>query len=354
MKRLALAILLLALTFNGVSAQTPVPTVAGPSSSVQAFFVACQDAAILNFTGTMLAGFDIYYQVFSGAAGSGTALTNLRQVAVAGDFAVSDRAVYNTGLTLAIAGTASAHVFVARETNSSRIDFDFVVTDVQDGCNNPTNPLVTAADLGATSDTSSTTTQGVAGVSTNILAPNGGVLNPNLSQEPAVVIGARLSDRFRSETPGLIFAECDAYPLAEPGIIYDNDEITIYWSWFTKTQAEMDDHIANALYTVQLNTAQLPMTTRSEPVKRNGNFWVFYTASVGDLFPGHYEVGYLVTWANPVNDGYNDYGPGTANTRQSGICNFDVLTNPDNESVSHNGMYFPTLYPVHDLATPEP
>ena len=63
------------------------------------------------------------------------------------------------------------------------------------------------------------------------------------------MIGARLSDHFRSDTPGLIFAQCDAFPLAEPGIIYDNDTVTIFWSWFTKTQAQMDEHLANAIYT---------------------------------------------------------------------------------------------------------
>ena len=41
-------------------------------------------------------------------------------------------------------------------------------------------------------------------------------------------MGARLSDNFRSETPGLIFAECDAFPLALPGIVYDNDNVTVY------------------------------------------------------------------------------------------------------------------------------
>ncbi|MEO8396033.1 MAG: hypothetical protein ABI700_23760, partial [Chloroflexota bacterium] len=182
-----------------------------------------------------------------------------------------------------------------------------------------------------------------------IFAPNGGTLNPNLQQEAAVVIGPRLSDRFRSQTPGLIFAQCDAFPLAEPGIIYDNDEITIFWSWFTKTQKQMDDELTNAIYTVQLNTAPLPMTTRTEPVLRSGNIWVFYTATVGNLRPGHYEVGLLHTWANPVNDGYNDYGPGTARTRDSGICNFDVTSNPDSESVTYSGMYFPTIFPTHNI-----
>ncbi len=272
MKKLALAALL-ALSITGmaflnaplVSAQTatPVPTTTGPSNSVEGFLVVCPDSAVLNFSGTMLVGFDIYYQIFSGSAGSGTAITNVRQVPAAGDFAVSDVVNFNSGVTVAAGGTASANVSVARESNSSRVDFSFVLTDTQDGCNNPTNTLVTSTDTGAGS--SATTSNSGAGVTTSLLAPDG-VLNPNLSAEPDIVIGARLSDHFRSDTPGLIFAECDAYALAEPGIIYDTDSVTIYWSWFAKTQADLQQHLDNALYHVTLNTAELPMTTRSEPV----------------------------------------------------------------------------------------
>jgi hypothetical protein len=116
----------------------------------------------------------------------------------------------------------------------------------------------------------------------------------------------------------------------------------------------MDAELANAIYTVKLNTAALPMTTRSEPVLRAGNYWVFYTATVGNLRPGHYEVGFLHTWANPVNDGYKDFGPGTGNSREAGNCNFDVKPNPDGTSVVYSGMYFPSDYVTHPLPTPTP
>ncbi len=355
MKKLALAALL-AMTITGtafVNAQTatPVPTTTGPSNSVEGYLIVCADSAVLNFSGTLLVGYDIYYQIFSGSAGSGTAITNVRQVPAAGDFAVSDQVTYNSGVTVAAGGTASANVSVARESDSSVIDFSFVLTDAQDGCNNPTNTVVNSTDTGAGSSSGTSSNTG-AGVTSSILAPDGGLLNPNLSAEPEIVIGARLSDHFRSETPGLIFAECDAYPLAEPGIIYDTDDVTVYWSWFAKTKDDMQQHLDNALYSVTLNTAQLPMTTRSEPVLRNGDYWVFYTARIGHLRPGHYEVGALVQWSNPITDGYSDFGPGTSNTRESGICNFDIILNPNGTNVEHTNMYFPTIYPVHDI-TPD-
>lgn len=327
---------------------TATATASGPVNSVNAYFVACNDKAIMNLSGTMLVNFDVYYQVFNAA---GTALTGLRQVSVAGDFSVSDTAPYSNGATLPAAQSASAKVIVARETDSSRVDFDFTVTDVQDGCANPQFTTTTATDTGGADTTTSTSTgSGVLyGINRSILGPNGTTLNPNLQTEAQVVVGARQTDRYRSDTPGLIFAECDSFPLATPGTIYDSDSVTIFWSWYTRTLTEMQDHLAHAIYRVELNTAALPMTTRSEPVRRDGKYWVFYTATVGNLRPGHYEVGYSVNWDQAVNDGYNDYGPGTARPFTNSICNFDITPNPDGTSVTYTGMYFPTTYPVHNI-----
>lgn len=365
MKKLVLATLLLSAILSGAgrsSAQTATPTPAattsGPTNSSQGTLFVCANSAILEFSGVSLVGYDIYYQIFSGASGSGTAITGVRHVAVAGNYKVSDTINYNSGVTVATGGTASAKVDIARESDATSIDFSYVLTDTQDGCNTTTTDTsgtaASGTDTSAASANASASEPANVGTTVSLFAPNGGVLNPNLQPEAAVVVGARLSDHFRSETPGLIFAECDAYPLAEPGILYDSDTITIYWSWYTRTKAQMADELANAVYTVQLNTAALPMTTRSEPVLRSGNYWVFYTATVGNLRPGHYEVGFLHTWANPVNDGYRDFGPGTGISRQSGTCNFDVKPNPNSASVVYSGMYFPSEYPTHDLPTPMP
>ena len=370
MKKLALTTLLLVALVIGVGSsvaqttttKTPTPkpgstavaTTTGPSNSSQGTLFVCSNQAVLTFTGTSLVGWDIFYQIFSGGSGSGTAITGVRQVAVAGIYNVTDIAPYNSGVTVGAGGSASAKVDIARETNPAKIDFSYVLTDVQDGCNVSNVAAPSGTEIASSNSGSTATTNVNFGVTTNIFAPNGGTLNPNLSPEAAVVIGPRPSDRFRSQTPGLIFAQCDAFALAEPGIVYDNDTVTIFWSWFTKTKDEMNQELANAIYTVKLNTADLPMTTRTEPVLRDGNMWVFYTATVGNLRPGHYEVGFLHTWANPVNDGFNDYGPGTARSRDSGNCNFNVTRNPDNASVTYTGMYFPTDFPTHALPTPQP
>lgn len=342
--------LILAVVAWPAAAQTTTEATAtptGPTNSATALLVICENQAVINLSGTLLVGYDPYYEVFSGPGGTGTALTPLRQVAAAGEFAVSDTVTFSGG-TVPFGNTGSARVLVAREGNSSSIDFEFLVSDFQDGCATPQFTAATATD-GTTSGTASTGT--LYGVNTSILGPNGTVLNAGLAPEAEVVIGARATDRYRSTTPGLIFAECDAYPLAEPGLVYDSDTITIFWSWYTATVEQMQQHLDNAIYRVAFNTADLPMTTRSEPVERDGNIWVFYSATVGNLRPGHYEVGISVTWNQAVNDGYGDYGPGTGRPFQNGICNFDVLANTQGTSVTYTNMYFPTTGPVHNINT---
>jgi len=330
-----------------VSAQTAEPTSTGPSNGLQANFFACDDSVIMNLTGSLLTGWSAYWQAFAGGGATGTALTGVRQVDANGDFTYTER-VPNLAGTTAAGGTASARVFVARTGNTAAIDFEFNVTDVNDGCSSSiaTGSVTASSDVGS----AAATTGGSAG--TNLFAPGGLTLNPNLSAEPEVVVGARLSDRFRSATPGLIFAECDEVALALPGIVYDNDNVVVYWSWFTRTAEQMEQHLANALYAVKMNGAYFNQVQRSEPERRGSNIWVFYSAQVGNLRPGHYEVDYQLTWAAPVNDGFDDYGPGTDHPIEAGTCNFDIRRNPDNGPVAYTGMFNPSFGPVHNI-TPD-
>ena len=90
---LLIALMMLAASVSMTAAQTsptttPVPTqqtttttttqATQTPSSVNVFYVACENQGVINFDGTMQPGFDIYYQLFSGPNGSGTALTSLR------------------------------------------------------------------------------------------------------------------------------------------------------------------------------------------------------------------------------------------------------------------------------------
>jgi hypothetical protein len=346
---LAVGVMGAAATVASAQDATPAPTAVGPSNAVQANFFACTDSVIMTMTGDLLAGYSAFWQAFAGPGGTGTALTSVRQVDAVGAFTYTERVANPAGVTTADGATASAKVFIARSSNPAAIDFEFLVSDINDGCSSgiPTGSITTSTDTGGTSSGGTSGTN-----ASNLLAPNGLILNPNLRSEGEVVVGARPSDLFRSETPGLIFAECDGIPLALPGIVYDSDNTVVYWSWFTKTEDQMNQHLATALYSVKMNGATFNPVQLSAPERRSGNWWVFYTAQVGNLRPGHYEVGYQLTWTGPVNDGFNDYGPGTDNPIETGTCNFDVRYNPDRTSVSYTGMFNPTNYPVHNI-TPD-
>ncbi|MDX2160907.1 MAG: hypothetical protein SF162_06240 [bacterium] len=333
---------------------TTTDTTITAANEATALYVACEDRGVINLTGTALAGFDIYYQLFGAPNATGTAFSTLRQLSVDGAFAVSESFNY-TGGTVPAGSTGSVRVVMAREGNSESVDFEFVANDLNDGCAEPQYGGATSTDTGlggAAADASNVVGGRTGpGFTRSLFAPNGLTLNASLTPESLVVVGARPSETYRSDTPGLLFAECDEYPLAIPGILYDTDRVVVYWSWFTRTVEQMEQHLANAVYVVRVNTAPLNNVQRSEITQRDGsiNQWVFFTAELGNLSPGHYEISYDLTWTNPVNDGYDDYGPGTALPRESGLCNFDVRLNPDGVSIAHSGAFIPTENPVHNI-----
>ncbi|MBC8098369.1 MAG: hypothetical protein H7Y11_02905, partial [Armatimonadetes bacterium] len=75
------------------------------SSNVNILFVVCDTKSVMNLSGTIDAGYDIYYQVFNAA---GTSLTGLRRVLVSTTYAVSDQATFDLGATVAAGAAATA------------------------------------------------------------------------------------------------------------------------------------------------------------------------------------------------------------------------------------------------------
>jgi len=342
---LLLTLLLMLLVFNfapGLAqTATPVPTQTGPSSTVTIFMVICDVQVVMNLTGTMLTGDDVYYQVYNGAGGTGTAITGLRRVNVGGVFAFSETAAYNTGTTVAAGATASAIVTIARESNSANTSYTTTVNDLQDGCAAPQNAAGTSqavdGSAGGTTTTAATTTTSTS----PIRSPFGGFINPNYvpPDDALVVIGARTGENNlpRQETPGIIFAECNQYPVALPGIVYDSDDVILFWSWFANTEAQVQDHIAAVNYAVlYYDRVTLPNITITPIQLIDGNYWVFYYSRLGNLRPGRYFFNFKTSWDIAISDGYDDYGPGTANQRIEGGCGFDVVRDIANREVSTN------------------
>ncbi len=346
MKRiLTFALLMIVLALGvGISLAQTDTTTTEATSSVTIFFVACENQGVINLNGNMEAGLDVYFQFFSGPQGGGTALTTLRQAQVDGTYAISDAVPFQTGSTVAAGATASARVFIAREGSPSSTASDiFLVDDIQDGCNNPQNALTSSVDTGT--GAAATTTSSSHGI--RIRSPFGGFISPpgaaaSATPEPAVVIGARQSAGAgnRSNTAGVLFAECDKFPsAAAPGTLFDNDNIIIFWSWYARTEAQVQDHISKAQYNVRLNSAPLIEVQVSPIEKRGTNFWVFYYATVGNLRPGGYGVEFDLSWSEAHFDGYRNYGPGTDRERERGTCTFRIDRNPNNLNVSYNNIY---------------
>lgn len=320
---------LLLILFTAVPfahAQTTTTT----TSNVSIFFVACANQGVIELSGQMQSGYDIYFQMFSGPAGSGAALSTLRQVVVNGAYTFSEVVPYTGGQTVPGGGVASVKVLIARETDASRSIFDTLVNDVQDGCAQPQLPPGTSTDLGEDGTATTAATPG-----SGILSPFGGELNPGIPAEPLVKIGAR-NPEGRTANPGLIFAECDRYPLANPGILYDTDDFVVFWSWFAKTPAQVQDHINHAIYSVKLNGEIFPNVERSEITRRGNTYWVFYVVRLGRFWrPGEYGIEYKLSWDRKITDGFNEYGPGTANETEGSTCTFNILPNPYGIAVAH-------------------
>lgn len=301
------------------------------TSTINWFYTGCEDRMVIDFNGTMQSGYDVYFQAFDGFGGTGNPITGLRRVVVDGDYSVSQSVPWLNNETRILGTPVSVVIRMARENDPDSTIFNEPSDDFLGECAEPASTLVDSQDL-----TSGTFAPGQLVTSSGIFRPDGGVLNPVFftAPEPIVQIGARESDRRipgRTENPGLIFAECADFAGADPGVIFDTDEIVVYWSWFARTPEQVESHIANSVYDVRLNGQPFP-EVRVSPIQQipgDRNYWVFYTVNLGDRWqPGTYGVNFNLAWVNQITDGYDDYGPGTENDFFDSGCPFTVQENP--------------------------
>ena len=312
------------------------------TSTINFFFVLCETQAVIDFSGTIEAGYDVYFQIFSASRGGGTALSTLRRLSVGGDFRTTETVTFATGTTVAANQVGSMYVAIAREGNANSTIYADYVDDIQDGCRTSTTAPTTTSTSTSTSTTTSSTTSSSTTTTTvsypSILSPFGGVINPGYrpTTTPVVQIGPSQNvTKPRQQTPGMIFAECNQYPAAEPGLLYDTDTIIIFWSWYAATEELMLDHINNAQYAVAAWGKPFSGVIRTPIELINGDYWVFYYVVAGNLQPGQYQIDYKVYWNQTISDGYDDFGPGTDNTQLTGNCSFTITRNPNNTPVGY-------------------
>lgn len=315
------------------------------SSTINWYYSACEDRMVVDLHGKMQAGYDVYYQAFDQMGGAGEAITALRRVAVNGQYATSQVVNWLGRQTRALDAPISVVFRIGRENDPDDTIFMEPSDDVLGECEEPGSTLEEEQTMG---------TGDMIG-SSGVYTPAGGMLNPIFYEEPEplVKIGARASDSEepgRAADPGLIYAECADVPGADPGVLYDTDEIRLFWSWFATTEAQVQDHIFNALYNVKLGGQAIPdiRVSAITQVPNDPNWWVFYTVNLGDKWePGAYGVDLNLRWAQPISDGYANFGPGTENELLDSGCLFVIERNPWGIPVIHENPTLP-LSVYHD------
>lgn len=323
----SLKILLCLILFSTAVFASQAQDDSGFASTVNWYYSACEDRMVIDLQGRMQTGYDLYYQAFDAFGGLGVPITGLRRVSVDGDYAVSQIINWLNDETRALGSPISVVIRIGREDDPDSTLFQQPSDDFLGECEEPGETLVE----GAVAPT------GEAPISSaGIFTPDGSLLNPVYQRGPEylVHIGSRpsqLHTRGRTANPGLIFAGCLDVDGADPGILYDTDEIKIYWFWYAKTAEQVQDHINNAQYVVKVDTQTIPNVQTSEIKQLPGNsdWWVFYTVSLGDRWrPGGYVISFVVTWSNAISDGYENFGPGTENERLESGCRYAIQKNP--------------------------
>ncbi len=310
------------------------------TSTVTWFYSACEDRMVIDLSGTMESGYDLYFQAFDAYGGLGEAITGLRRVIVDGDYAVSQVIYWLEGATRTLDTPVSVVIRIGSESDPESTIFLTPSDDTLGECAAPASTLVEGSDLSAASQIVS---------SSGVFTPDGGFLNPVYSRpvEPIVQIGARPSVTIvpgRTDDPGLIFAECAGVDGAAPGILYDTDVIRLFWSWFAKTADQVQAHLDNVEYAITLRGLTIPNVHVSEIKQIPGslNWWVFYTVNFGDKWqPGVYDINFALGWSQAITDGYEDFGPGTENERIGGSCQFGIEQNPYGIEVLHEQPAMP-------------
>lgn len=321
-------------------------TTTDASSTINWFYTACEDRMVIDLSGTIESGYDVYFQAFDGFGGTGNALTGLRRVDVSGDYSVSQVVPWLGGEQRVLGTPVSVVIRMARESDPEDTIFNEPSDDFLAACAEPASTLVDGEDL-----TSGTVEIGDVITSSGIRTPDGGFLNPIIytSPEPIVQIGARDSDILidgRTNNPGLIYAQCADVAGASPGVLFDTDEIVVFWSWFAKTPEQVESHIANSSYVITVNGQPFPDVAVSpiQQIPGDRNWWVFYTVNLGDGWrPGYYGINYNLQWVNTITDGYDDYGPGTPNDYFDSGCPFFIEENPYGLKLIHQQPANPLL-----------
>lgn len=151
-------------------------------------------------------------------------------------------------------------------------------------------------------------------------------LDPSITLEPFITVTSG-----SAITPGPDLSEVNVRANCRqtnqtPDAIRANQTVSIWWNWFVLRPELMEDHLAHAKYEILLDGRLLPNYDqyRMELRREEGKWFVYWYYPVGPLAPGRHEVTYRVTWDQAVNDGVDNFGPGTKTEFEEGNCVFTV------------------------------
>lgn len=126
-----------------------------------------------------------------------------------------------------------------------------------------------------------------------------------------------------------VVAACDVFGVRPTlGEVLDGQTVSLVWSWYAVTPRQVRDYLDSAIVRLDLDGINIrPWIFVSQTLPdevNNGNPTVYLYAPIGALLRGQHVSQVGVTWVQPINDGYADYGPGTANLTDGGTCTFSV------------------------------
>lgn len=150
---------------------------------------------------------------------------------------------------------------------------------------------------------------------------------PGAPTIPVIGVTATPGTASNSAQPD-VGALCDNPGLGVPkpqGLV-EGTTVDIYWAWFAKTRELLDQHVGAVTYQIAVdgvvlqNWRQYGLAVRQE----GANYAKYWYVPYGPLTAGEHKVTYNASWSTAISDGYNDYGPGTANPTETGSCTFTV------------------------------
>ncbi len=125
-----------------------------------------------------------------------------------------------------------------------------------------------------------------------------------------------------------VLAYCgdESFDAAPPDNLKAGSTVDVFWIWYARTEAQIQDHLLTATYDVRVNDNPLPqINSYRQPVRASGDeFAVSWFVPIGPLAAGDYTITYRVTWSRSIFDGYQYFGPNTNIAEEVGSCTFTV------------------------------